>query len=142
VWGGGPGVKPVGLPLLVWFVVVYLNINKVSLPTLVVALSRILTNRTWLDLAWATRFGGPANPYLFFKNQIRVVIVLLVPATWKPLIGPCGSLPFGHTIYCHVSATSSYGLSTHHAMSLYEPYRLPRGTILLVHRSSESAKTG
>jgi hypothetical protein len=101
----------------------------------------------WSDLAWSARFGGPAKPYFFFKFWIRAVIGNFPTATWQPLIGPCGSLPFDHVIHCSVSLpcqchiivwmphhANHHAMSLpHHATSLYGPYGLPRGKILLVH---------
>jgi hypothetical protein len=39
-------------------------------PTLAVALSKVLTVRTWPNLAWSFRFGGPANPFFFQKTDM------------------------------------------------------------------------
>jgi hypothetical protein len=45
----------------------------------------------------------------FFSNFCsRTVIEHFPPATWQPLIGPCGGLSLGHVVLFHAS---------HHAMS-------------------------
>jgi hypothetical protein len=124
-------VKPAGLSILVWFVVIYININKFAPSNFVVSLSRIIMNRTWSRFGVVRQIWWTCQSLIFFKIWIRVVIVLLSPSTRQPLIGPCNILSF--SAYA-IPSMSSYHVS---AMSSFHitiwTIRVPRGTILLVH---------
>jgi hypothetical protein len=157
VEGGGLGVKPVGLTLLDLLLYIY---NQVFLPSLAMVLSKALSIRMWSDLAWSARFGGPAKPLSFLKIWIQFVIGNFLTTTWKPLIGPHGSLPFSHVIHCSIilpcqchiilwmprDQTNSMPLPTLHATSV--PCHCTEHTDFHVEKSywstdrSRSAKNG
>jgi hypothetical protein len=113
-------------------------------PILAMALSKALTVRTWLDLVWSLRFGGPANPIFFSKIRYRLSLGfppyhMAAPdwATSQPPIRPSHLLP----CQCHIIVRTprhcmdfQLSMPHHNAMSLYGPFGLPHGTILLVHR--------
>jgi hypothetical protein len=61
-------------------------------------------------------------------------------ATWQPPIRPCHPLLCQPTMSVPCHCTDTMSLPTHHATSLYRPYGLPRGKILLVRGSVQKCQ--
>jgi hypothetical protein len=53
-------------------------------------------------------------PFCCFKIHSRVVLGRFPPATWQPLIRPCGNLSLGHTAPYQVNTPCQHTTSTCH----------------------------